>query len=709
MTSVTSDVGVSLTYAYDADGNLLTKTDARSITATHSYDALHRLSGKTYSNGDPAISYFYDQSSYNGLTIANGKGRRTGMADAAGTEAWSYDEMARVVADRRTTNGVTKQFSYEYNDDGSLWKLTYPSTRVIEHQPTAAGRTEWAKDIANGINYATEAKYSPAGALCSLKNGSSIVSTYTFNNRLQPNRVHVTTSGYPATPCDAPIQTANILDFTYGFNLGVANNGNVMSIANNRNPDRSQSFNYDELNRIKSAETQANTGQYCWGQCFGENCGGTYISGYDIWANLKKITVMKCNPPMLDLSISTTNRITNPGFSYDAAGNLLSDGSFSYAYDAENRMRTGAGVNYTYDGDGKRVQKSNGKLYWYGMGTNPLAESDANGNITDEFIFFGGKRVARRKSSGEINYYFTDHLGSSRVVTSATGQILDDSDFYPFGGERTVVSTSGNSYKFSGQERDAESGTDYFVARQYAYSLGRFVQTDPENASGWLNIDDPQSWNGYSYGRNNPLLNIDPTGSTYCQVITHEDGSQSLGECVSDEEYESDPAKYEGYERVVEDETVVVTPQDDEQSQSGGCGIDLPCHFFVGFGDLVFNQRPSGAVRLGLAVGIGGVLEALSLARSGVSLTQLGVSGTRGLRVAVNVAHATTTGHLTVPIQKVIPAVENAVQSGKFRIVQEGKEILIRGEVLVDGASVSFKGKIIEGVARLNVFDTPRP
>jgi len=53
------------------------------------------------------------------------------------------------------------------------------------------------------------------------------------------------------------------------------------------------------------------------------------------------------------------------------------------------------------------VQKSTGKLYWYGMGSDPLDESDASGNLTDEYVFFGGKRIARRNvSSGNIFYYF---------------------------------------------------------------------------------------------------------------------------------------------------------------------------------------------------------------------------------------------------------------------------------------------------------------
>jgi len=83
-------------------------------------------------------------------------------------------------------------------------------------------------------------------------------------------------------------------------------------------------------------------------------------------------------------------------------------------------MATGAGVTYTYDGDGRRVKKSNGKLYWYGPGLDPFAESDLSGNITDEYVFFAGKRVARRiVSSGAVNYYFADHLGTSRVVTAS--------------------------------------------------------------------------------------------------------------------------------------------------------------------------------------------------------------------------------------------------------------------------------------------------
>ena len=158
-----------------------------------------------------------------------------------------------------------------------------------------------------------------------------------------------------------------------------------------------------------------------------------------------------------------------------------------------------------------------------------LAESDLGGTISDEFIFFGGKRIARRKvATGEVNYYFADHLGSSRVVTNSSGTILDDADFYPFGGERPIVSTSGNTYKFTGKERDSESGLDFFIARYYSSNLGRFLSPDeftggpldafssndphPPGPLPYADITNPQSLNKYPYTYNNPLNNIDPDG-----------------------------------------------------------------------------------------------------------------------------------------------------------------------------------------------------
>src|SRR3989449_7847803 len=256
------------------------------------------------------------------------------------------------------------------------------------------------------------------------------------------------------------------------------------------------------------------------------------------WGNLNKILPYpgKPQPENLNQMAGNNNRFT--GMSYDAAGNLLNDGASTYFYDAENRIQTGVGVTYTYDGDGKRVQKSTGKLYWYGVGTDPLDESDASGNLTDEYVFFGGKRMARRNvSSGNIFYYLADHLGTSRVILQA-GQTIPcyDADFYPFGGERIVTNTCPQNYKFTGKERDSEGGLDNFTARYNSSSLGRFMSPDPANFGA---IDEsPQTWNAYSYVGNNPLSAVDPDGLDCIYTSNRTESSVEVtivrGDCKSD-------------------------------------------------------------------------------------------------------------------------------------------------------------------------------
>ena len=229
--------------------------------------------------------------------------------------------------------------------------------------------------------------------------------------------------------------------------------------------------------------------------------------------------------------MTTKNQIS--GYCYDAAGNLIIQGACGpalvYQYDAENRMTSTAGVSYTYDGDGKRVQKSNGRLHWYGTSSDALVETDLAGNNPTEFVFFNGKRIARRDAAGAISYFFSDHLGSSRVVTNAAGTIVEDSDYYPFGGERVVVDLLPNqNHKFTGKERDAESGLDFFIARYYSSQYGRFFSPDeftggpvdvfspndplPTSPLPYADITNPQSLNKYTYTYNSPLRYTDPNG-----------------------------------------------------------------------------------------------------------------------------------------------------------------------------------------------------
>jgi len=95
-------------------------------------------------------------------------------------------------------------------------------------------------------------------------------------------------------------------------------------------------------------------------------------------------------------------------------------------------------------------------------------------------------------------------------MTAAGGTVCFDSEYYPYGLEMNHASTCSTNYKFTGYERDAETGLDYAFARYYNSRLGRFMSGDPLASS--ADITDPQTLNRYAYVRNNPVNFADPTG-----------------------------------------------------------------------------------------------------------------------------------------------------------------------------------------------------
>jgi RHS repeat-associated protein len=545
----------TIIYTYNDDGVLTSKSDPRGVTINYSptdspIDALHRVTKKTYSDSTPAVRYAYDGVAPSGctlptLTIHNGIGKRTGMCDGAGAEAWSWDITGNTgwkITDARTTNGVTKNTIYQNNFDGSLASLTYPSQRVITYVLAASGnntasRYASAVDSGMGINYATGALYAPQGALSYVQNGAGFYSTFLFNSRLQPCWIYASTSssGAPSTCTQTGVATAGILDSQYDFRLGTADNGNVNRITNRRNTSRSITYQYDVLNRIYDAVTDATSGQFCWGQLFGTQSGSTFTSGYDPWSNLTTITPDPnrpgCSVGTMSHTVNAYNKLVDSGYSYDNAGNMTADPATiaTYQYDAENRLNSASSTlgssAYLYDGDGRRVAKAPisqptqpNKIYWYGMGSDPLDETDGAGNTNNssfnEYISFNGKRIARRDSSNNVFYYFADHLGTSRVIVqSGQTTLCYDADYYPFGGEAVVVTnTCPQNYKFTGKERDSESGLDEFGARHYASTMGRWISPDAINITDERVLNPANTLNKYIYGGNNPLKYIDPDG-----------------------------------------------------------------------------------------------------------------------------------------------------------------------------------------------------
>jgi len=106
-----------------------------------------------------------------------------------------------------------------------------------------------------------------------------------------------------------------------------------------------------------------------------------------------------------------------------------------------------------------------------------------------------------------------------RLVTDGSGNVISRHDYLPFGEEITggyagrtsalgFAASEGVPQRFTGKERDSESGLDYFGARYYGSALGRFSSPDPIGG----HYTDPQTLNKYAYVRNNPLRYVDPDG-----------------------------------------------------------------------------------------------------------------------------------------------------------------------------------------------------
>ncbi|MEW6737116.1 MAG: RHS repeat-associated core domain-containing protein, partial [Acidobacteriota bacterium] len=258
------------------------------------------------------------------------------------------------------------------------------------------------------------------------------------------------------------------------------------------------------------------------------NSGGTTLSWsqafiYDRFGNKTCCTPIAGTGQGEGIQISqTNNRITEPNFVYDPAGNLIQEGiGKNYSYDAENRMRTavvdGVTTTYNYDGNGRRVKKTVGTTstrFVYDLAGRLIAEYEGSapiGSPTKEYIY-GPTGLLAIKEGTDTRYVTSDQLGSVRIVTDGSGNVIRRQDYYAFGeiieatlGGRNAITGYGGvdnvRQKFATYERDDETGLDFAQARYYSNSLGRFTSADPVGLSPYR-ITNPQAWNRYSYVTN---------------------------------------------------------------------------------------------------------------------------------------------------------------------------------------------------------------
>jgi RHS repeat-associated protein/uncharacterized repeat protein (TIGR01451 family) len=220
---------------------------------------------------------------------------------------------------------------------------------------------------------------------------------------------------------------------------------------------------------------------------------------------------------------------TGETYSYDANGNMtcrVENGiTYKQEYDAENRLSAVRKMNgnctsgtvletttFIYDGDGNLVKKikPDGSKTLYVGGIYEVNKNSA-GTVTGTVTYYPAAGAMRIGST--LYYVLKDHLGSASVVTNASGTIVGENRYYPFGETRLPSGSMFTDKLFTGQREMAGLGIYHYGARFYSPKLGRFLSPD-RIVPGYAN---PQNLNHFSYVRNNPLLYIDPSGEIPCE------------------------------------------------------------------------------------------------------------------------------------------------------------------------------------------------
>jgi RHS repeat-associated protein len=506
------------TASYDGNGNLLNRTDARGAVATMTYDTVNRLTGKSYSGAASAPSV--------GYSYVSGKDFLSSVTSSAASYSYSnFDAYGRPGAGTQTVGSQSWTFpSVVWTPQGQVASLTYPSGRVVTTSFDLAGRIAGVAGSLSGTGtsyvstpaVASQA-YAAQGGLLQWTGGDQITRSMGYNARLQTTSVGT---------------SPNLV--TLGLNW--AANGNLTSQTVTR-PSLSittQSYGYDGVNRLNTAVETNSSGQL-WNQSYVyDNVGNRGVMGSVVNTNSSYTPAATSSTSIPFNNANQWTGVDTPA-GYDAAGNTTRVRTQTMGYDSESRMTSwadsavsGSGVTLTYDGDGRRIAKTSG------TGTTTYVYDPA-GNLAVE--------VGGSSATGASTAYLTaDHLGSVRLVTNASGACVGAHDYLPFGEEipgswgRGAVpcyAQTDTTWKFGGQERDAENGYDNFLARHLSGSFGRFFSVDPGNAG--ASVGDPQSWNGYSYGANSPLVNTDPSGMDAisqvggCFYLTTWQGSEDRG------------------------------------------------------------------------------------------------------------------------------------------------------------------------------------
>lgn len=477
-----NDIG-AVVYQRNQLGQVTERTDARGVVTEFAYDDAGRVTAATYP-GETASNVAY---SYDSTTGGNkGVDRLTGIDDAAGTVAYSYDLLGRTVREDRVIGAQTYTIEYGYDAAGNVTEITYPSGRTIFYDRDIAGQIDAVRNQPSGgspVTLASSIAYTPFGPRAAITFANGTLDERQFD---QDGRITALHLSVPATPTD-------LIDLSYAY----GDKRNLTGISDGLDAAKNQTYAYTPNGFLTIAHgpwtgLTAKTDTYSLdsgsNRLAGIATGGTPSRSFDSDAagNVVEDT---------DLSTSTATELA-----YNHPGQLASvevggTPKGSYAYDYLSRLvvrqlpATSTTLHLVHDLDG-----------------NVIAEYSGTGTLLREYVWLEDRPIAAITAGSPPTTYIvhTDHLERPVMMTDATAAVVWQASYLPFGEVASITGSATLDYRFPGQWFQLESGLAYNWHRHYDATSGRYMQPDPLGMP-----DGPARW---VYVTNSPIMKTDPQG-----------------------------------------------------------------------------------------------------------------------------------------------------------------------------------------------------
>jgi RHS repeat-associated protein len=507
LTSESNPESGSVSYTYDTGtaGDLYQRV-RNSVTTTYSHDALHRVTAISYNDGiTPPSQFGYDQSlitmGTQQFSIYNSKNRLSWTCTLTSTgycismTAYSYDTMGRTTQDWQCPANCSSnyEFVYTYNYIGNVLTQTngvsnYANTYNAIGELTNVNASYLSSTQSGTL--ATGFTYNAFGEVTYDVLGNNLNETFGYDQTGRPTSYSLSSGAYQ-----------------YGTNSSYPVNwaGNYL-ISSGDNVNGDWTYGYDSFGRLSAANCTGNA------YCAAANGGSVdYTYAYDRYGNRWHQNVTSGTGITQLLTFNSNNQVASN--TYDALGNTLNDGSYTYTYDAENRPITvSGGTSYAYDAIGRRVYRqisAGTRVYTFDLQGNVINRV-ISGAYSNTNIVIAGRHWGYIPSTA-TQFLHSDWLGSARAYTDLNGNTQATCQALPFGDARSCTVNSDDDYYAGPLWWNGDDSSYLSQTRHYDPSQAHWATTDPAGLAA-VNIVDPQSWNRYVYVSNNPVGNVDPLG-----------------------------------------------------------------------------------------------------------------------------------------------------------------------------------------------------